>query len=110
MAPYLVTIDSKDPPDSFYKEWTPWIIQSSLLATVPLLNASCFLSDAKGLEIVQSPEIIALRSRTLSVINEYLRRKKLKEVEIEAVAAVFYLAMNEVKALSDFSLYRLLTH
>jgi hypothetical protein len=72
------------------------MVQSPLLSTIPLLNASCYLSDARGLEVAKSSEAIALQSRIISVINEYLRRKKMKEVDTDAVAAVFYLAMNEV--------------
>jgi hypothetical protein len=97
LAPYLVTIDSQDPPDSFYNVWTPWITQSPLLATVPLLSASCYLSNESGVEVAKSPETIRLQSRIISVINEYLRRKKMKDVDIDAVAAVFYLALNEVR-------------
>jgi hypothetical protein len=99
LAPYLVTIDSKDPPESFYKEWTPWMAQSPLLATQTLLNASSYLSDARGLEVANNPERISLQSRIISVINDYLRKKKMKEVDIEAVAAVLYLALNEVRSL-----------
>jgi hypothetical protein len=32
----------------------------------------------------------------ISVINDYLRKKKMREVDIEAIAAVPYLALNEV--------------
>lgn len=95
LAPYLVTIDGKDPPASFYNVWTPWIVQSPLLATIPLLNASCYLSNERGLEVAKSSETITLQSRIISVINGYLRKKKMKEVDTDAVAAVFYLAMNE---------------
>lgn len=97
LAPYLVTIDSKDPPGSFYNIWTPWIAQSPLLTTIPLLSASCYLSNESGVEVAKSPETIGLQSRIISVINEYLRRKRMKDVDIDAVAAVFYLALNEVR-------------
>jgi hypothetical protein len=39
----------------------------------------------------------------MSDINEYLKKKRLKEVEIDAVAAVFYLAMNEVCSISLYA-------
>jgi hypothetical protein len=97
LAPYLVTIDSKDPPQSFYDKWTPWVVQSPLLATIPLLNASCYLSNVRGQEVARSEETISLQSRIISVINGYLRRKKMKEVDLDAIAAVFYLAINEVR-------------
>lgn len=47
--------------------------------------------------MAKSPETIGLQSRIISVINEYLRRKRMKDVDIDAVAAVFYLALNEVR-------------
>lgn len=71
--------------------------QSPLLSTQTLLNASSYLSDAKGLEVANNPERISLQSRIISVINDYLKKKKMKDVDIDAVAAVLYLALNEVR-------------
>jgi hypothetical protein len=96
LAPFLVTIDGKDPPAAFYGEWTPWIVQSPLMSSVTILSASCYQSEVRGLDVAKCTETIAIQGKIISVINEYLRKKKLKEVGYDAIAAVMYLAMNEV--------------
>jgi hypothetical protein len=96
LAPFLVTIDGKDPPAAFYGEWTPWIVQSPLMSSLTILSASCYQSEVRGLNVAKCPETIAIQGKIISVINEHLRKKKLKDVGYDVIAAVMYLAMNEV--------------
>lgn len=104
LAPFLVTIDGKDPPAAFYGVWTPWIIQSPLMSTVTILSASCYQSEVKGLDVAKCPETITIQGKVISVINEHLRKKKLRDVGYDAAAAVMYLAMNEVIRIFSSSL------
>jgi len=71
------------------------LVQSPLLSGLILLSASCYQFDARGLSVANS-ETIALRGKVISVINEYLKKRRLREVSVDAVAAVLYVAMNEV--------------
>jgi hypothetical protein len=98
-----VTIDGKDPPAAFYGEWTPWIVQSPLMSSVTILSASCYQSEIRGLEVAKCPETIAIRGKIISTINAHLRKKKLKGVGNDAIAAVMYLAMNEVRSFFNSS-------
>lgn len=66
------------------------------MSTVTILSASCYQSEIRGLEVAKSPETIAIQGKIISVINENLKKKKLKDMGYDAIAAVMYLAMNEV--------------
>jgi hypothetical protein len=96
LAPYLVTIDGLDPPPAFYSKWTPWIATSPLMTSLTILSAAYYQSDIRGLDVTKSPEIFAIQGRIISVINDHLKRKKMKDLEYDVIAAVMYLAMNEV--------------
>ena len=102
LAPFLVTIDGKDPPAAFYGQWTPWIVQSPLMSSVTILSASCYQSEVRGLEVAKFRETITIQGKIISVINEHLRKKKLKDIGYDAIAAVMYLAMNEVGNLRPY--------
>lgn len=67
------------------------------MSSVTILSASCYQSEIKGLDVAKVPETIAIQGQIISVINEHLRRKRLKDVGYDAIAAVMYLAMNEVR-------------
>jgi len=73
------------------------MVQSPLLSGLTLLSSSCYLSDARGLESGKSSETMTIKSRVISTINNYLKKKRMKDVEIDALAAVMYLAFSEVE-------------
>jgi hypothetical protein len=65
------------------------------MTSLTILSAAYYQSDIRGLDVTKSPEIFAIQGR-ISVINDHLKRKKMKDLEYDVIAAVMYLAMNEV--------------
>lgn len=72
--------------------------QSEMLSQQMLLSASCWQSFVKGDEVWSNEEAITMQSRAVSAINAHFREKTMKDVGLEAIAAVLYFAMNEVRS------------
>jgi hypothetical protein len=66
------------------------------MSSVTILSASCYQSDIRGLNVSESQETMAIQGNMISLIDEHIEKKILEDVGYDAIAAVMYLAMNEV--------------
>ena len=70
------------------------------MANLTILAASSYQSEVRGLDVAKCPETIAIQVKIISLVNKYLEKQKDKEIHYDAMAAIMYLASNEV-SLSD---------
>ncbi|RFU32064.1 hypothetical protein B7463_g4264, partial [Scytalidium lignicola] len=94
LSPFMSSIDGKDSPSHFNREWLPFMIQSPLVAYIGILTASYFDAAARGIEHEKSVDIISTKVKLISGINEYLKKQS-KAISNDAISTVMSLAHNE---------------
>jgi hypothetical protein len=72
----------------------PWMIQSPLMPNIAILMASATQAE-HGMEVIKHSETLAIKSRVLALINQFLKQD-FTIVGGEALRAVIHLAILEV--------------
>ncbi|KAK2040191.1 hypothetical protein LZ31DRAFT_568854 [Colletotrichum somersetense] len=94
VAPNLVSIDGQSQPPVFLTEVLPWMLQSPLFPNIGILMASTAQSLEQGVEISKNPESLALKSRALSIVADYMERP-FDAIAVEMVRSIVNLVVME---------------
>ncbi|KAK2034100.1 hypothetical protein LX32DRAFT_579941 [Colletotrichum zoysiae] len=94
VAPNLVSIDGQSQPPVFLTEDLPWMLQSPLFPNIGILMASTTQSLERGVEISKNPESLALKSRVLSIVADYMERP-FDAIAVEMVRSIVNLVVME---------------
>lgn len=80
-----------DASSPYMRRYVPWCLSSNLLSHVALYTSACFLFGGKATE---HAIIVALKSRAIGMLNQYLRNETHRASD-EAIAASLHLILDE---------------
>lgn len=92
----MVSIDGQSQPPVFLAEVLPWMLQSPLFPNIGILMSSTTQSLERGVEIVRNPESLAIKSRVLSIIADFMQQP-FDSIAIEMVRCIVNLVIMEVR-------------